>query len=196
MMRIKLGLLVWMLFIGCIAWPAKADIYTYVDENGVRHYSNVPTSARYRYESPEMGFDTAVHGSPDRFDSYIRTAASSYGLEFSLVKAIVCVESNFNPTAVSRAGAIGLMQIMPANFKDFQLHDPYNPRANIIAGARYFKSLLNRFGNNLKLSLAAYNAGPATVERFNGVPPYAETQNYINQVMAQYSRFKKSESGS
>lgn len=178
-----------------LAWGllgvAAAEIYMYVDENGVRHFSNVPTSSRYEFAAPEIdGYSPARNGA-ERFDAYIKDAANRYGLEFALVKAIVQVESNFDPAAVSTAGAVGLMQIMPANFTEFRLRDPYEPRANIMAGARYFKSLLNRFNNDLRLSLAAYNAGPGAVARFNGVPPYPETRNYINRVMGQYTRYKR-----
>lgn len=192
---LKTGILMMgLLPIAFSAVPAGADIFSYVDENGVRHFSNTPTSARYEYLGPEIGKDRpARYGAPDRFDPYIRAAARSYGLDFALVKAVVCVESNFDPAAVSKAGAVGLMQIMPANFTEFRLHDPYNPRANIMAGARYLKTLLDRYDNNLELSLAAYNAGPTAVEHYNGVPPYAETQTYIKRVMGRYAEFKKSE---
>jgi soluble lytic murein transglycosylase len=184
-----------LLVLGGFAGPAPADIYSYVDENGVRHYSNTPTSTRYQYAGPELERDAVRAGSPDRFDFYIRNAASLYDLEFALLKAMVSVESNFNPSAVSHAGAVGLMQIMPANFQDFELYDPFDPRENIMAGARYFKALLKRFENDTALSLAAYNAGPGTVERFEGIPPYEETRNYILRVMGQYDRFRAGESG-
>ena len=193
MHKAKPTILAGLLLAALLAAGAEADIYSYVDENGVRHFSNTPTTARYQYYSPESGTGIGRTGDPERFDPYIREAASRYGLDFALVKAVVCTESRFNPEAVSRAGAIGLMQIMPANFTDFRLHDPYNPRANIMAGARYLKSLLDRYDNNLEISLAAYNAGPTAVEHYNGVPPYAETQTYIKRVMGRYAKFKKSE---
>lgn len=171
----------------------RTEIYTYVDENGVLHFSNAPTSQRYRYAGPEIEDKMAYYAAPDTFDHYIRDAASLHGLDFALVKAVVQVESNFNPNAVSNAGAIGLMQIMPDNLTAFRLHDPYDPRANILAGSRYLKSLLKKFNQNLELSLAAYNAGPAAVERYNGVPPYPETQKYVNRVMTYYTRYKNSD---
>lgn len=173
-----------------LAAPGWTEIYTYVDENGVLHFSNAPTSNRYQYAGPEIEDTIAYYRSPAMFDHYIRDAASLHGLDFALVKAVVQVESNFNPNAVSDAGAIGLMQIMPANLSAFRLHDPYDPRANIMAGTRYLKSLLKKFNENLELSLAAYNAGPATVERYNGIPPYPETRKYVKRVMAYYARFK------
>lgn len=173
-----------------LASQAMAEIYTYVDENGVLHFSNVPTNGRYQYAGPEIEDNVAFYRSPDIFDDYIRNAASLHELDFALVKAVVQVESNFNPNAISKAGAIGLMQIMPGNLSAFRLHDPYDPRANIMAGARYLKSLLKRFDNDIELSLAAYNAGPAVVEKYKGIPPYAETRNYVNRVMRYYARYK------
>lgn len=185
-----------LLLAALLAAPAGADIYTYVDENGVRHFSNAPTSARYEYAGPEIEKDSPGSRSPNRFDPYIREAATLYRLDFALLKAMVCVESNFNPSAVSAAGAMGLMQIMPANCRDLQIYDPYDPRENIMAGARYFRSLLTRFGHDTQLSLAAYNAGPNAVERYDGIPPYDETRNYVKRVMSEYIRYKTLESGS
>lgn len=187
----KPTILAGLLIAALLAAAAEADIYSYVDENGVRHFSNTPTTARYQYYSPESGTCIGRTGDPERFDPYIREAAGRYGLEFALVKAVVCTESRFNPETISRAGAIGLMQIMPANLTELRLRDPYNPRANIMAGAKYLKSLLKRFNNDLRLSLAAYNAGPGAVERHQGVPPYRETQDYIKRVMKHYRRFQQ-----
>ncbi|MFO7840159.1 MAG: lytic transglycosylase domain-containing protein [Desulfosalsimonadaceae bacterium] len=191
--KLKYAILACLILAGFMAVGAKADIYSYVDENGVLHFSNTPTTARYQYHSPEAGADISATPDTGRFDPYIREAANRYGLNFALVKAVVCTESRFKPAAVSRAGAIGLMQIMPANLNELQLSDPYNPRANIMAGAGYLKSLLERFNNDLRLSLAAYNAGPGVVERYQGVPPYRETQNYIKRVMKHYRRFRRME---
>jgi soluble lytic murein transglycosylase len=191
MMRIlTLQLALAVLLGAALSGPVQAEIYTYVDENGVLHFSNVPTSKRYQYAGPEIEDTVAYYSSPDMFDHYIRDAASLHGLDFALIKAVVQVESNFNPNAVSDAGAIGLMQIMPANLTAFRLHDPYDPRANIMAGTRYLKSLLKKFNEDLELSLAAYNAGPSTVERYDGIPPYPETRKYVNRVLAYYARYK------
>ena len=190
MRTLHLQLILALIISAALTSQAMAEIYTYVDENGVRHFSNAPTSARYQYAGPEIEDRIAYYRSPNIFDDYIRNAASLHGLEFALVKAVVQVESNFNPNAVSKAGAIGLMQIMPGNLAAFRLHDPYDPRANIMAGTRYLKSLLKRFDNNIALSLAAYNAGPAVVEKYQGIPPYDETRNYVNRVMRYYARYK------
>ena len=190
MRKLILQLVLMLLLSACLDGPAWSEIYTYVDENGVLHFSNVPTTSRYQYAGPELGDNIAYYQAPDRFDNYIRDAASLHGLDFALVKAVVQVESSFNPNAVSKAGAIGLMQIMPENLAAFRLHDPFDPRANIMAGSRYLKSLLKRFDNDIALSLAAYNAGPATVERYNGIPPYPETRKYVTRVMGYYARYK------
>lgn len=193
-MRIlQLQLIITFIMVVSLSTPGLAEIYSYVDENGVLHVSNAPTSSRYQYAGPEIKDNTAFYRSPNIFDKYIRDAASLHDLDFALVKAMVQVESNFNPDAISQAGAIGLMQIMPENQTAFRLHDPYDPRANIMAGARYLKSLLKRFNENIELSLAAYNAGPSAVERYNGTPPYPETRKYVNRVMGFYDRYKRIE---
>ena len=105
--------------------------------------------------------------------------SQQYGVSFPLLKAIIKAESDFDPRAVSKKGAKGLMQIMPENFKLLGIKDPFDPSQNIHAGARYFKQMYDRFKGKLALSLAAYNAGPTAVERYNTVPPYEETEEYV-----------------
>ena len=170
------------------ACPAYADIYMYVDEDGVFHFSNTPTSGKYRLYMRERGRRAA----PDtgRFDDIIRSAASRHGVEFPLIKAMIKVESNFDPRAVSRKGAKGLMQIMPENFARLNISDPFNPRQNIMGGSYYFKQMLDRFDGKLSLALAAYNAGPTRVEQLGAIPPYPETRDYVKKVMRYYRRFK------
>jgi len=99
---------------------------------------------------------------------------------------MIKVESNFNPRAVSRAGALGLMQIMPKNLKSLKIRDPFDPFQNIMGGTKYLKYLLNRFDDRLSLALAAYNAGPKRVEEHNRIPPFPETQNYVKKVTRYY----------
>jgi soluble lytic murein transglycosylase-like protein len=123
---------------------------------------------------------------PKRYDAEIGAAASKYGVDPALVRALIAQESGFDPTATSPAGAQGLMQLMPATARGFGVTDPYDPAQSIDAGTRYLGGQLDRFGGDVRLALAAYNAGPGAVERFGGVPPYAETQRYVENVLAHY----------
>ena len=127
-----------------------------------------------------------------RYDQIITEAAKRHGVSFSLLKAMIKIESDFNPRAISRAGAMGLMQIMPENIKELKIKDPFDPRENIMGGTRYLKQMMDRFNGKLPLALAAYNAGPNIVERYQRIPPFTETENYVEAVMKYYSVFKKS----
>ena len=167
--------------------PCHADIYMYIDSKGVLHFTNVPTSSNYRLyirERPAKSFNSY---STNKYDRYITEASKKHGISFPLVKAIINVESNFNPKAVSKAGAMGLMQIMPENIRKLRIRDPFNPWENIMGGARYLKELLQRYNGKLPLALAAYNAGPTMVDRYNGIPPIKETENYVRKVMKSYN---------
>jgi soluble lytic murein transglycosylase-like protein len=119
-------------------------------------------------------------------DSAIEKAATRHGVDANLVRALIKVESNFNPRAVSRKGAMGLMQLMPGTARDLNVNNPFDPAQNVDAGVRHLKSLMNNFGGDIRLSLAAYNAGAGAVARSNGVPRYAETQNYVKQITNMY----------
>ena len=178
-----------MLGIG-LAWriigitPSEADIYVYRDSRGVVHFTNTPTKPVYRpflllrrYMGRLRGRETA------QFDRLIATACKRYGVEFALVKAVIKAESAFDPSALSPAGARGLMQLMPATAAQHGVGDIHNPQSNIEGGVRHLRLLLDRFRGNVTLTLAAYNAGPEAVDRYNGIPPYAETQTYIQRVL-------------
>jgi soluble lytic murein transglycosylase-like protein len=108
-----------------------------------------------------------------------------------LLKALIKTESDFDPRAVSKAGAMGLMQIMPENIRRLEIKDPFDPKDNVMGGARYLKQLINRFNGKLHLALAAYNAGPGVVEKYQRIPPFQETENFVKQVMEYYSIFNK-----
>ncbi len=174
------------------------EIYSYVDQYGVAHFSNVPTSRRYKYVEPEMTeteslsfgtrriFRTTRH---DRYDDVIREAARTHGIRFELLKAIIRVESGFDPYAISSAGAMGLMQLMPENCDLLNVRDPFDPYENVMAGTQYFKCLLQKYQLNLPLTLAAYNAGPGAVDQYQAIPPYPETQNFVERVLKYYDHF-------
>ncbi len=172
-----------------------ADIYRYIDENGVLHFTNMPMSSDYelylREGSIEQTPDLSGSYLRDRYEHVIAEASQRHGVSASLLKAIIKVESNFNPWAVSRKGTKGLMQIMPDNFQALSIKDPFDPEENIMGGTRYFKQLLTQFNGKLTLALAAYNAGPERVNRYKRIPPIEETENYVEKVMKYYYLFKK-----
>ena len=141
--------------------------------------------------APERTVSPDIHASSTEADTEllidrsIKSAADTYNLSEALIRSVIRAESNFRPDAVSPAGAQGLMQLMPATAKDLGVTDPFDVQQNIDGGARYIRQMLDRFGGNVKLALAAYNAGPGTVLRYGGdVPPYPETHNYIQRVLA------------
>lgn len=166
---------------------SAGTIYYYQDQNGTFHFTDLPTSDRYR---PFAVFRSRDVRSQDIFQ-ITEKYGSQYSVDPRLIRAMIQVESNFNPNAVSRAGAQGLMQIMPDTQKDLGLTAPFEPDPNIEAGTRYFKYLLDRF-ESLPLALAAYNAGPSRVEQYNGIPPFRETQDYVTRVLEIYSSSKQS----
>ena len=191
--RTWFGLIATALLVMLFPSAASADIYMFVDKEGVVHFTNVPTTTDSDYRVYIKESDQYASGlySPDRYDRYIREASELYGLSYPLLKAIIRAESDFNPRAVSRKGAMGLMQLMPENVKRLKINDPFDPWENIMGGARYFRQMLDRFKGKLSLSLAAYNAGPTTVERYNNkIPPYKETENYVEKVMRFYYSYK------
>jgi soluble lytic murein transglycosylase-like protein len=125
-----------------------------------------------------------------RYDAYIEEAARLYQLPSEYIRAIVRVESDFVPTAVSRVGALGLMQLMPQTARSMGVTDPFDPRQNILGGSRYLRVLANRFEGDLILTTAAYNAGGGAVQRYGGIPPFAETQRYVRRVLEHYQRYR------
>ncbi len=172
----------------------QADIYMYIDADGVMHFTNAPTESDrdYRvYIRERSSYRSPRAYSPDKYDELISVASKQYGVDSRLVKAIIKAESDFNPTAVSKKGAIGLIQIMPQNFQRLDIEDPFDPRENIMGGTRYFRYLYDRFDGKLALSLAAYNAGPTAVDNYNKtIPPYRETEQYVQRVLTYYRNYK------
>jgi soluble lytic murein transglycosylase-like protein len=186
---------------------SQGDIYRHQDEDGVIYFTNVPNDSRYRLFLREVqkasratSGKVSTKGLPPLMPSYahylpeigqhVAEAAKYYDLDQKLIQAVIQVESNNNPLAVSRKGAQGLMQLMPGTAKDLQVGDPFNPRENINGGSRYLRYLLDLFNNNLDLALAAYNAGPERVNQYRGVPPYLETRNYVQKVIQKYQSLK------
>jgi soluble lytic murein transglycosylase-like protein len=189
----KLKILIFLTVIGFFpATAALADIYRYIDENGVMHFTNAPTSSNrdYKLFLRERKMPAPSWYDSKQYDGLISEASKRHGVSFPLLKAIIKAESDFDPQAVSKKGAMGLMQIMPQNFKLLGLEDPFDPIQNIEAGARYFKLLYDRFGGKLALSLAAYNAGPTAVDRYKTIPPYEETEEYVRRVLKYYYNYK------
>ena len=172
---------------------ASADIYLYIDNQGVLHFTNTPTSGNYKvYMHEPLRHSRPSFTAIRSYDDVISEAARRNGLSSSLLKALIHVESYFNPRAVSKKGAMGLMQIMPENLQLLNISDPFDPWENIMGGAAYLKAMLQRFSGQLPLALAAYNAGPTVVEKYNGIPPYRETQNYVQKVMRFFRLYKQS----
>ncbi len=171
--------------------PALADIYLFVDNEGVLHFTNTPTSSQYKVYMQEPIFRPKVPFTAGNYDDVISEAARRNGLSSSLLKALIHVESYFNPRAVSKKGAMGLMQIMPENLSLLNIDDPFDPWENIMGGAAYLKAMLERFSGRLPLALAAYNAGPGAVEKYNDIPPYPETRNYVRKVMRYFNFYKQ-----
>jgi soluble lytic murein transglycosylase-like protein len=174
---------------------AHPKIYTYLDADGVRHYTDVPDSNRYKLlvmspqDMTQSGerYNPALLARATQYDSIIETAAVSSAIEANLLRAVIVVESGFNSRAVSKRGAVGLMQLMPATASRFGVSNPYDPKQNVRAGARYLKFLIDRFGQNIRLALAAYNAGEDAVDRNGGqIPPFTETMAYVPRVLKIY----------
>jgi soluble lytic murein transglycosylase len=166
---------------------AIADIYMYIDSNGVLHFTDAPTSSQYRLYIKER---PKKMPSSKKYDQLIDEAAQVVGLSFHLLKALIRVESNFDSRAVSKAGAMGLMQIMPENIKSLKIRDPFDPWENILGGALYLKTLIERFEGKLPLALAAYNAGPSVVDQYQAIPPIKETEEYVQKVMKYYYLYR------
>ena len=191
---LRIAFLIATMFAASIA-AANPKIYTYMDAQGLRHYTDVPDNNRYRLLvlSPQDRtasgdrYDMRLLAKASQYDSIIEHAALSAAVESNLLRAVIVVESGFNSHAVSKRGAVGLMQLMPATASRFGVSNPYDAKQNVHAGARYLKFLIDRFGHDIRLALAAYNAGEDAVARNGGqIPPFSETMAYVPRVLKIY----------
>jgi hypothetical protein len=170
--------------------PGFADVYVYRDKQGVLTFTNVPTHAGYRRVIREGGVGSggALY-SNGSYDDIIRSASDRHAVDADLVRAVIKVESDFQSNARSHKGAMGLMQLMPETARLHNVNDTYDPSDNIEGGVRHLKLLLNRFQGDLQLTLAAYNAGIKAVEKHGGIPPFAETREYVRRVLRYYQSY-------
>ena len=184
------------------ALPAQADIYSYRDENGVLNFTNIrPNNTHFKvriaYKTPKPAAQPKtvfphndIHPATltPQLEAIVNNAARDYAVDKSLVKAMIHAESDFDANAVSAKGASGLMQLMPETAQRYGVRDIFDPEQNIVGGVRYLRDLLETFGHDVRLALAAYNAGEQAVLRYGGVPPYPETIQYVDRVMQLHSR--------
>jgi soluble lytic murein transglycosylase-like protein len=193
------------------ASTARADIYTYTSPDGVVHFTNLEPKGSHSKKWKKIyktgpGKAAAVRGGCarcdvvpatdrsseryTRYDDFIREACELYQIPEALVRAVIKVESDYDPRVVSSAGARGLMQLMPSAQKDMHVHSVHEPRENIFGGTRLLRVLANRFDGDLVLTIAAYHAGAGAVRKYGAIPPYETTQLYVRMVLKQYYRFK------
>jgi soluble lytic murein transglycosylase-like protein len=174
---------------------ALADSIRYVDRNGRVH--NIVVQRDQTPKAPQVAPSgplpvvTSTFAATVPYLDHVREAAKLYSLPVELVAAVMRIESGGDPKAVSIAGAMGLMQLMPGTANDMGVEDPYDPRQNIFGGARYLRILVNTFDGSVALALAAYHAGTATVEKYGGIPPYPDTRKYIVDVIKLYHRYQE-----
>ncbi|MGH7311528.1 MAG: lytic transglycosylase domain-containing protein, partial [Candidatus Rokuibacteriota bacterium] len=172
------------------AGPATAQVFRFVAPDGTVHLTNAPTDPRYRREGLTRNSPIVLIARPavraPLYEREISEAAERYGIPEPLIRAVIRAESGFNPRAVSRKGARGLMQLMPETAAILGVRDSFNPRQNIDAGVRHLRGLKERFGDDLRIVLAAYNAGEQAVLTYGGMPPYPETREYVSRVLHLY----------
>ncbi len=189
--------IVWasLLCVGVSTPTRAADVYVFADTRGVMHFSDRRPHKGYHRFVPSVPSVLRSRASVRRrwsrfaWDGVISIVGRTYAVSPGLLKAVIHAESGFNPRAISSKGARGLMQLMPETAQALGVDDPFNPWQNIEAGTRYLSSMIQRFGGDLSLGLAAYHAGERAVRRYNGIPPYEETRNYVKKVLSLRGRY-------
>jgi len=188
--RVLRGSLVTVMLPLAVLWNvpyALAGAFSLVDRDGIIHVTNTPGDPRYRglpaMSGPTSGRLRFPSGVLDSYDEVIQEVSAQYGVDPILVKSMIHAESAFNPVAMSRQGAQGLMQLMPKTASVLGVRDSFNPRENIEGGIRHLRYLLDRYPGNVSLAIAAYNAGEGAVNSYRGIPPYPETQRYVQRVL-------------
>ena len=195
---LRISVLLVSLFFAALT-TASADVFRYVNEDGVICYTDAPfgkkTEKVHADTDKQVLHDNNVTEKKPvlntNYSHYVQKAAQKYDIEPELIHAVIRTESNGNHRAVSKKGAIGLMQLMPSTANDMNVGNPFNPEENIEGGTRYLKYLIEKFDGNLTLALAAYNSGPKTVEKYGSVPPITETRQYVNKVFSIYNGKKQ-----
>ena len=201
------AIIVYVCVLSCLlqAHSVLADIYKYTDAEGIVHYTNIKPDSDRDYKTfnfPCYASDPKCHNvdweqvplNTSIFRDEIRTAASRYSIDESLIRAIIHAESAYQPDALSPKGAQGLMQLMPAMQEELEIQNPYHPESNIEGGTYHLSRVLAQFDGNVELAAAAYNAGAGAVKRYDGVPPYTETREYVRRVQILYRRYRLTDS--
>jgi Transglycosylase SLT domain/Domain of unknown function (DUF4124) len=188
---IRFGLIACAAIILTAAVPVDAQVYKLSEKDGTVHFTNAPTDPRYRglpgyVSGTSAGYLRLASADTARYGSEIKDASVRYGVPERLVHAVIRVESAFNPRAVSVKGAQGLMQLMPETASMLGVRNSFDPQQNIDGGVRHLRGLIDRFGNDLPLALAAYNAGEKAVVNYRGIPPFPETRDYVTRVLHLY----------
>ncbi len=189
-----------LLFTLLIPCSVKADIYRYVDEDDIVHFTDAPTDKRFKIFMRDLKKDKELRTklkyassvNPAEFEQLIKTCSDKYGVNPCLVKAVIHAESGYNPNAVSSKGASGLMQLMPSTAKSLKVADRFNPKDNVEGGVKYLRFLLDTFRGDVSLAVAAYNAGLNKVAKYGGIPPYNETRTYVNRVLSYMKSYQES----
>jgi soluble lytic murein transglycosylase-like protein len=180
---------------------ARADIYRYEDDEGIVHFTDAPTDSRFKIFMRDLKKDKRLRTklqlsrsvNPAEYEQIISACSTKYGVNSCLIKAVIHAESGYNPNAVSRKGASGLMQHMPGTARSLKVSNSFDPKDNVEGGVKYLRFLLDTFRGDVSLAVAAYNAGLNKVARYGGIPPYNETRTYVNRVLAYMQTYQSNQ---